>query len=167
MKRMTGLMLVLLMYVIFPAEKLSSQPRIRWYDFNSGITLAMKQKKPMVISFFSNSCHWCSVMDDETFSNSTVVQRMKKYYIAVKVNLDSSDSIILQGQRFSASEFATLLGIDGLPATIFMDKNGKFITNIPGFIKTNTFLPLLRYVRNECYKKKISFQDYLNGKDCN
>jgi thioredoxin-related protein len=107
------------------------------------------------------------VMDKETFSNKTVIQKMDKHYIPIRINMSSRDKIIYKGIKFSSREFASILGVEGLPTTIFMDKDGKLISKIPGYIKTKKYLSLLGYFKDECYKKEISFTDYMSGKrDC-
>ncbi len=146
---------------------LYAKPRIKWYDFNTGIKLAKKHNVPVVIDFFDKSCRWCVVMDRETFSDRAVIKKLDKYYISIRVNMSSRDKIIYRGIRFSSKEFASILGVEGLPTTVFMDKEGVLVSKIPGYIKRNKFLSLLSYFKDECYKKEISFNDYMKGKrDC-
>jgi len=43
-----------------------------WLPFNEGMALAAKEKKHVVIDFYTTWCHWCKVMDRETFANPEV-----------------------------------------------------------------------------------------------
>jgi thioredoxin-related protein len=167
MEHKKRLILLTLTVYTLSAYMLFAKPMVKWYDFNTGIKLAKKHKVPVVIDFFDQSCHWCMVMDRETFSDRAVITKMDKYYIPIRINMSSRDKIIYKGITFSSKEFASILGIEGLPTTVFMDKEGVLISKIPGYIKRNKYLSLLSYFKDECYKKEISFNDYMNGKtDC-
>ena len=167
MKNNKRLILLTLLTYILCINTAIAAPMVKWYDFNTGIKLAEKQKVPVVIDFFDKSCRWCLVMDKETFSNRTVIKTMDRHYIPIRINMSSKDKINYKGVKLSSREFASILGVEGLPTTIFMDKNGKLISKIPGYIKTKKYLSLLGYFKDECYKKEISFTDYMSGKrDC-
>jgi len=137
---------------------------VRWHRFDAGLQIATAQKKPIVIDFFSVNCGWCKVMERETFSNAAVLGKLSGHYVPIRIDMDRNESFTFNGRTVSAREFAMMLGVQGLPTIVFMDKNGKFITKIPGYIKTDVFLPLLDYVRMECYNLQVSFQDFRDGK---
>jgi thioredoxin-related protein len=167
MEQKKRLILLTLLTFTLGINAVIAESMVKWYDFNTGMKLAEKHKVPAVIDFFDKSCRWCVVMDKETFSNRTVIQKMDKHYIPIRINMSSRDKIIYKGIKFSSREFASILGVEGLPTTIFMDKDGKLISKIPGYIKTKKYLSLLGYFKDECYKKEISFTDYMSGKrDC-
>ncbi len=167
MEHKKKLILLTLLTFILGINAVIAESMVKWYDFNTGMKLAKRHKVPVVIDFFDKSCRWCVVMDKETFSNRAVIKKMDKYYIPIRVNMSSKDKIIYKGIKFSSREFASILGVEGLPTTIFMDKDGKLISKIPGYIKTKKYLSLLGYFKDECYNKEISFKDYMSGKrDC-
>ena len=47
----------------------------------------------------------------------------------------------------------------------FFDKKGEPITVIPGYIPPETFLPILKYIKQEWYLKKISFKEFLKKQE--
>ena len=53
--------------------------------------------------------------------------------------------------------------VSGYPSLAYLDKEGQLVTVIPGFQKPPVFLPTLKYIKNECYKKNIALQDFINN----
>lgn len=167
MKHKKRLILLTLLTYTLCINAVIAESMVKWYDFNTGMKLAEKHKVPVVIDFFDKSCRWCVIMDKETFSSRMVIRMMDRHYISIRINMSSKDKINYKGIELSSREFASILGVEGLPTTIFMDKDGKLISKIPGYIKTKKYLSLLGYFKDECYKKEISFKDYMSRKrDC-
>ncbi|MBN8217642.1 MAG: thioredoxin family protein [Spirochaetes bacterium] len=135
-----------------------------WYSFNEGYAAAVKQGKPMVIDVYTDWCHWCKVMDKDTFAAPAVKKVLDEKFIPIKINAESkSERIKFEGKDLSAAEFAAGAGVDGYPTLLFMDKAGKYVTKVPGFIKAPDFLEMLEFIRLEAYKKQ-SFDDFLKSR---
>ncbi len=141
-----------------------SRPTVQWHNFNTGLQKARSERKPVIIDFYADWCHWCKVMERTTFADSNVVRSLNNDYIAIKVDTQSMESIHYLNRSLSPKELAMHFGIKGLPTVVFLDKSGEVITLLPGYIKAPTFSSLLDYIRDECYNKKISFKDYMDGK---
>ncbi|HQP49770.1 MAG TPA: DUF255 domain-containing protein [Spirochaetota bacterium] len=141
-----------------------SRSSVQWHSFNSGLQKARNERKPVIIDFYADWCHWCKVMDQTTFADSKVIRSLNTDYIAVKVDTQSTERINYINRNLSSQELAIHFGIKGLPTVVFLDKSGEVITLLPGYIKAPTFSSLLDYIRDECYTKKISFKDYMEGK---
>ena len=59
----------------------SSNP-VDWVPWGTeALTLAKNQKKLIIISVGYSSCHWCHVMEEETFSDDQAAQIMNKNFI--------------------------------------------------------------------------------------
>ena len=145
---------------------LAVSSQVKWYDFNTGYAEVKNAKKPAIIDFYADWCVWCKTMDSQTFANQKVSQKLSRDYIAIRINIEKNETILFEGKTYSAQEFAGYCGVEGLPTIVFMDKGGKLITRIPGYVKADIFLSLLDYIKDECYKKKVSFQDYMKQKEC-
>ncbi len=130
----------------------------RWYSFNEGMDRAKKLKKPILIDFYADWCHWCKVMDRKTFSHQAVSAYLNNNFIAVRIHTDKpNQTISYRSRNYSPREFLSFLGGRGLPALVFMTKEGELITRIPGFVEKEVFFPLLTYIKKECYRKTVPF----------
>ncbi len=134
-----------------------------WMGFNEGLKKAKLEKKFVIIDFYADWCGWCKVMERETFGDSEVRAHMKKHYVLVRVHMDKNPQEPIQygPHKLNKQELAGMMQVSGLPTVVFLDRDGGFIGGIPGFLKKDTFLPLLKYIRAECYKKKIKFNEYM------
>jgi thioredoxin-related protein len=137
---------------------------VKWEPFNSGLKKALKQKKPVIIDFYADWCYWCKVMEKETFSNQEVAKLLNKDFIAVRVYTEKDEEITYMGKTITSGRFVSMLGVRGLPTVVFMDNEGRLIDQVPGFIKPDIFIGILRYISEGCYKQQISFADYMNKK---
>lgn len=54
---------------------------------------AKKEKKLMIISIGYAACHWCHVMEHESFEDTTVADVMNKHYISVKVDREERPDV--------------------------------------------------------------------------
>jgi len=139
---------------------------VKWHNFMDGVKLAKKQKKYILIDFYADWCHYCKIMDRETFSDISIVNELRNNFICIRLYMDKpgNGKILFQKHTFTAQDFSGVLGITGLPTLVFMDSKKNLITKIPGFIKKEALMPMLKYIRDGCYLKNISFKDYKEGR---
>jgi len=136
-----------------------------WYGFDEGLAKATKEDKPVLIDFYTDWCHWCKVMDEKTFRNADIATKLKSDFIAIRINAEAQDqTVTYKNQKFSNIELTQAFRVTGFPSLGFLDSKGEVITVIPGFIPPETFINILGYIDQECYKKSISFDDYLKKK---
>ena len=140
---------------------------VQWKSYEEGMKAVRSEKKPAVIDFYASWCHWCVVMEKDTFTDAGVVKKLSDDFVPIKIDMESAQAIVFEGRSLKPADFAAMMGVRGLPTLVFVDKKGETITQIPGYIKADTFLPLLSYIKSECYLQHISFKDYLEKKaDC-
>ena len=151
------------------SEKVSAQnieTGIKWEKINTGLDNITKLKKPALMFFYTDWCIYCTKMTSEVFNDPEISQYLNQNFISIKVNPEKdSETVEIMGEKMSASKLMAYTGSTGFPTTLFWDKNKKPVTTVPGFIEKKTFLPILKYLKEECYEKNISLKDYMNKPD--
>jgi len=67
---------------------------VNWHAWNDEtLALAKKENKLLLISVGYSSCHWCHVMEEESFENEDVAAIMNKYFINVKVDREERPDV--------------------------------------------------------------------------
>ena len=150
------------------AEKADREPAAEneWLSFGEGIELAEREKKPVVIDFYTSWCRWCKVMDEKTFSDPEVAAYLSEHFVSIRLNAESrSEKFSFNGQEYTPVELTRAFGVRGFPSLAYLDREGELITIVPGFVPKDTFLPFLRYIQKECYKQQMSFEDFMKKKE--
>lgn len=60
---------------------------IRWFAWGAeALQLALTQDKPIFLSIGYTACHWCHVMERESFENEDIANLLNEHFIAIKVD---------------------------------------------------------------------------------
>src|SRR5437660_6039752 len=95
---------------------------IQWHEFGEeAFAAARLANKPMRLDIGAVWCHWCHVMDRESYDDAEVAAIVNEHYIAVKVDRDERPDI---DSRYQAAVGA-LTGQGGWPLTAFLTPDGK------------------------------------------
>ena len=137
--------------------------KAEWLAFDQAMEKAAADKKYVVVDYYTDWCKWCKVMDDKTYSDSSVTAALKQNFVIAKINGESSDQITYLGKVMAQSDFTMGMKVSGFPSTMFMDSDGKVIGILPGYIEAPVYLKILAYVSTQAYKTK-KLDDYLSGK---
>ena len=131
---------------------------IDWWPWGeAAIAQARQDNKPIFLSIGYSSCHWCTVMEGEAFSDAAVAEYMNRYFLPIKVDREERpdlDHIYIQAVQL-------MIGQAGWPLNVFLDPydltpfyGGTYFPLTPRYGRPG-FLDLLRAVR----------QRYDEGKD--
>ncbi|MCC6373017.1 MAG: thioredoxin domain-containing protein [Bacteroidia bacterium] len=67
---------------------------VNWLPFGEeAFELAKKENKPLLISIGYSACHWCHVMEHESFEDEAVAGLMNKHFINVKVDREERGDV--------------------------------------------------------------------------
>ncbi|UCH82586.1 MAG: thioredoxin domain-containing protein [Candidatus Latescibacterota bacterium] len=104
---------------------------VDWYPWgDEAFETAVREDKPVFLSIGYSTCHWCHVMEHESFEDSTVAALMNDAFINVKVDREERPDI--DNVYMMAAQLVT--GGGGWPLTVIMtpDKKPFFVaTYIP------------------------------------
>lgn len=95
---------------------------VNWYQWSKdALVLAEKNNQLVVISIGYSSCHWCHVMEQESFMDTTVAQFMNKHFINIKVDREERPDI----DKIYTAAAEMLTGNSGWPLNIIALPDGK------------------------------------------
>src|SRR3954464_12639730 len=95
---------------------------VRWREFGAEALAAAKaEDKPILLDIGAVWCHWCHVMDRESYDDPEVASLINEKFIAVKVDRDERPDI---DARYQAAVSA-ISGQGGWPLTAFLTPEGK------------------------------------------
>jgi len=95
---------------------------IRWHEWGEeAFATAQRENKPLLLDIGAVWCHWCHVMDRESYDDPQVAQIVNENFVAVKVDRDERPDI---DSRYQAAVSA-ISGQGGWPLTAFLTPDGK------------------------------------------
>ncbi len=113
---------------------------VNWYSWGAeAFARAKKENKPVFLSIGYSTCHWCHVMERESFDNKALADYLNKHYIAIKVDRERRPDV----DKVYMTAAMLLNGSGGWPLSAILTPDGK-----PFFLGTymprETFLDVLQ-----------------------
>jgi uncharacterized protein len=95
---------------------------VDWYPWGEeALALARGEDKPILLSIGYSACHWCHVMERESFEDPDVAALMNERFVSIKVDREERpdlDSIYMRAVQL-------LTGRGGWPLTAFLTPDGR------------------------------------------
>ena len=90
---------------------------VNWYPWgDEAFARAKKENKPVFLSIGYSTCHWCHVMERESFENSAIAEYLNRHYIAIKVDREQRPDV--DGIYMTAVQMLT--GRGGWPMSVWL-----------------------------------------------
>lgn len=117
-----------------------AKPKIEWKtNLWDAYTLAVKEKKPLVVYFYADGCEWCDKMGDTLADDS--VQKFADRAVFVRVNGDKDEDV-----KGNVGKLMTQLGVERYPTVAvvqpFPDKLVD-LGRVRGYFPAEKFAPRL------------------------
>jgi uncharacterized protein len=95
---------------------------VDWYEWSAeALERARQEDKPILLSIGYSSCHWCHVMEHESFEKMPVAELMNEFFVCIKVDREERPDI---DQIYMDAVHA--LGIQGgWPLNVFLTPDQK------------------------------------------
>ncbi|HHW30256.1 MAG TPA: thioredoxin domain-containing protein [Clostridiaceae bacterium] len=95
---------------------------VDWYPWGEeAFAKAKAEDKPIFLSIGYSTCHWCHVMERESFENEEVAQLLNRHFISIKVDREERPDI----DSIYMTVCQVLTGSGGWPLTVFMTPDKK------------------------------------------
>jgi len=90
---------------------------VDWYPWSEeAFAKARREQKPIFLSVGYYTCHWCHVMERESFSDPAIAEIMNKYFVSIKVDREERPDI----DRVYLSFVEATTGSGGWPMSVFL-----------------------------------------------
>jgi uncharacterized protein YyaL (SSP411 family) len=94
---------------------------VDWYPWGEeALARARAEDKPLLVSIGYSACHWCHVMEHESFEDAQTAELMNQHFVPVKVDREERpdvDSIYMGAVQ-------AMTGHGGWPLNVFLDPEG-------------------------------------------
>jgi len=111
---------------------------VDWYAWGrEAFEKARKEDKPIFLSIGYSTCHWCHVMERESFENEEIAAILNKYFVAIKVDREERPDV----DRIYMAYVQATTGGGGWPMSVWLTPDQK------PFVGGTYFPPENRYGR--------------------
>lgn len=91
---------------------------VDWYPWGpEALQLAKTKNRPILLSIGYSACHWCHVMERESFENEAIAELMNRWFVCVKVDREERPDL---DEIYMAATVAMNHGQGGWPMTVFL-----------------------------------------------
>ncbi len=95
---------------------------VDWYPWGKeAFARARAGEKPLLLSVGYSACHWCHVMEHESFSNPATAELMNENFVCVKVDREERPDV--DAVYMAATQ--AMSGSGGWPMTVFLSPDGR------------------------------------------
>lgn len=132
---------------------------VNWYPWGEmALNKAQEEDKPIILSIGYAACHWCHVMEHESFENQEVADLMNAHFVCIKVDREERPDIDLI--YMDAIHAMGLHG--GWPLNVFLMPDQKPFYGGTYFPKAN-WISLLNSIQNAFRSHKSELQKSADG----
>lgn len=95
---------------------------VDWHEWNEeALTKAQQEDKPILVSIGYSSCHWCHVMEKQSFENEQVAELMNEFFVCIKVDREERPDI----DQVYMEAVQAMGGNGGWPLNVFLTPDQK------------------------------------------
>ena len=95
---------------------------VDWYPWgNEAFEKARAEQKPIFLSIGYSTCHWCHVMERESFSDPTIAEIMNRHFVSIKVDREERPDV----DRIYMAFVQATTGSGGWPMSVFLTPDRK------------------------------------------
>ncbi len=118
---------------------------VRWQEWNaSTLQKAREQNKLIFVSSGYFSCHWCHVMQRESYQHDEVAKLLNAHFIPVKVDRELNSA--LDAQLIDFTERTQ--GHAGWPLNVFVTPDGYPLVGMT-YVPTDNFIKVLKILNKQ------------------
>ncbi len=129
---------------------------VNWYPWGEeALEKAKKENKLIIISIGYSACHWCHVMEHESFEDEEVAKLMNEYFVCIKVDREERPDI----DQIYMTAVQLMTGSGGWPLNCFALPDGRPVYGGTYFPKKN-WMHILQSIQDEYKNNSEKFIEY-------
>ena len=114
-----------------PVKKEPRKSTVHWMNYEEAFEKAKNGPKLIFVDLYADWCVPCRVMDANVYSDPTVASLLNTRFYAVKLNADSQDSIMCDGQKKTVQRcYFDVWELNALPAFVLIAPKGMSILTV-------------------------------------
>jgi len=95
---------------------------VNWYPWgDEAINKAKQEDKPLLVSIGYAACHWCHVMEKESFEDEDTAGLMNEYFVNIKIDREERPDL----DHIYMDAVQAMTGSGGWPLNIFLTPDGR------------------------------------------
>jgi uncharacterized protein len=95
---------------------------VDWYPWGAeALNKAKAENKPIFLSIGYSACHWCHVMERESFENASIAAIMNRHFVNIKVDREERPDL----DDFFMAFVQLTTGGGGWPMSVFLTPDGR------------------------------------------
>jgi len=95
---------------------------VNWYPWgDEAFERAKRLNRPVLLSVGYSTCHWCHVMEEESFEDPEIAEYLNRHYVAIKVDREERPDI----DAIYMTAVQTMTGHGGWPMTVWLTPERK------------------------------------------
>ena len=129
---------------------------VNWYSWGrEALAKAKNDNKPIFLSIGYSSCHWCTVMERESFEDEKTAEFINRHFIPIKVDREERPEV----DAYYMGAVQAMTGSGGWPLTVFLTPDlkpfygGTYYPPEPRY-GMPSFMQVLEFVSNLWKEKK-------------
>lgn len=95
---------------------------VNWFPWgNEALQLAKEGNKPILVSIGYSACHWCHVMEKESFEDEATATIMNEHFVNIKIDREERPDL----DHIYMDAVQAMTGSGGWPLNVFLTPEGK------------------------------------------
>jgi uncharacterized protein len=132
---------------------------VDWYPWGEeALQLARQTDRAIIVSIGYSACHWCHVMERESFENEQIARVMNEYFVCIKIDREERpdvDQIYMDAVH--------LMGLQGgWPLNVFLMPDGKPFYG-GTYFPASQWMALLRQIAHAFVHQRSQLQESAEG----
>jgi len=138
------------------SSAMAEKGEFAWRDLGAGLAEAKKTNKMVFVDIYTDWWGWCKKLDRDVLSKTDVQAYLAQNFIPVKLNAENKkDRVEILEHDLSYAEAVSAYGVEGFPATLFLEPDGKLIYKLSGYHAKDKYLDILKYMAERKFEEPV------------